>query len=209
MRAQKQARKQTRVAGPSTLGMRSCIGCRERFPRESLVRLVCDPEGVVVVDRHLKAPGRGAHVCYVAACMHEAVRRKAFGRAFKRPVVQVDPARLVTAVVEAIDTRIRDGLCIGRRAGWTCSGMDVLERARSRSRLLLVVLAEDAAPATADRVRRWGDPERCPVIVYGSRHLLGVTQGQAERVAIGVTHPDLAHRLQLEFKRRDRVLVAG
>lgn len=207
MRARKQARKQTRVAGPSTLGMRSCLGCRERFPRESMVRVVCDPEGVVVVDRHLKAPGRGAHVCYTAACMNEAVRRKAFGRAFKRPVAPVDPAALVAAVVLAIETRIRDGLTIGRRAGWTVSGMDVLER--SRSRLLLIVLAEDTSPATAERVRRWGDPERCPVIVYASRHLLGMTQGQPERVAVGITHPDLARRLQLEFERRDRVLVAG
>lgn len=207
MASSKDARRRPRVAGPSTRGMRSCIGCRQRALRESLIRLVCDPEGTIVVDRHLKAPGRGAHLCYAVSCVHEAARRRAFGRAFKRPVAPVDPDRLVAAIGEAVDTRIRDGLSIGRRAGWTCSGMDVLER--SRSRLQLIVLSEGAAAATADRIRRWGDPERCPVFVYGSRHQLGVTQGQVERVAIGVTDPGLARRLQLEFERRDRVLVAS
>lgn len=139
--------------------------------------------------------------------MHLAAQRKAFGRAFKRPVAPVDPARLVADVGAAIEARIRDRLAIGRRAGWTCSGMDVL--GRSRARLALIVLSEDASPATAARIESWGDPERCPVIVFGNRALLGATQGQAERVAIGVVHADEAARLREEFERRDRVLVAA
>lgn len=207
MATRKEARRRPRTAGPSTRGMRSCIACRRRDLRASLIRVVCDPEGTVVVDRHLKAPGRGAHLCYDAACIHAAAKRKAFGRAFKRPVAPVDPERLVAEVGAAIDARIRDGLAIGRRAGWTRSGMDVL--ARVRPRLSLIVLAEDASPATAERVESWRDAERCPVIVYGDRAILGATQGQAERVAIGVIDAEAARRLLIEFERRDRVLVAA
>ncbi len=50
-------RKVPRQAGPSRRGSRSCIGCRARNEREALVRIVCSPEGEVVVDRYLKAPG--------------------------------------------------------------------------------------------------------------------------------------------------------
>jgi len=186
--------------------MRSCIGCRQKATRVSLIRLVCDPEGTIVVDRHLKAPGRGAHLCYDAECIRLAAQRKAFGRAFKRPVAPVDPERLIADVGEAISARVRDRLAIGRRAGWTRSGMDVLGRVRAR--LALIVLAEDVAPKTVGRIVSWGDPERCPVIVFGDRALLGATQGQAERVAIGVIDADEAARLRCEFERRDRVLVA-
>ena len=206
MANRKAARRRPRVAGPSTAGMRWCIGCRVRAPRASMIRLVCDPEGRVVVDRHLKAPGRGAHLCYDAECIRLAVQRKAFGRAFKRSVAPVEFTRLIADVDAAILARVRDRLAIGRRAGWTCSGMDVL--GRSRARLALIILSEDASPATAARVVSWGDPERCPVIVFGSRAWLGATQGQAERVAVGVIDVDEAARLRLEFERRDRVLVA-
>lgn len=207
MANRKAARRRPRVAGPSTTGMRSCIGCRERAPRAALIRLVCDPEGMIVVDRHLKAPGRGAHLCYDAECIRLAAQRKAFGRAFKRSVAPVDPERLIADVGAAIDARVRDRLAIGRRAGWTCSGMDVLGRVRAR--LALIVLADDASPATAARIASWGDPERCPVIVFGNRAWLGATQGQAERVAVGVIDADEAARLRVEFERRDRVLVAA
>ncbi len=207
MASSKDARRRPRVAGPSTRGMRSCIGCRKRAPRDSLIRLVCDPEGAVVVDRHLKAPGRGAHLCYDVGCIHLAAQRRAFGRAFKRSVAPVDPERLVAEVGAAIEARIRDRLAIGRRAGWTRSGMDVL--ARVRPKLALVVLAEDASESTAQRVASWGDPEDCPVIVFGDRALLGATQGQVERVAVGVVDVDQAVRLRIEFERRDRVLVAA
>lgn len=207
MASSKDARRRPRVAGPSTRGMRSCIGCRQRALRESLIRLVCDPEGTVVVDRHLKAPGRGAHLCYDAECIRLAAQRKAFGRAFKRSLAPVDPNRLIAEVGAAIEARIRDRLAIGRRAGWTRSGMDVL--ARVRPKLSLIVLAEDASAATAERIASWGDPEGCPVIVFGDRALLGATQGQAERVAVGVVDAGQAALLRIEFERRGRVLVAA
>jgi len=139
--------------------------------------------------------------------MHVAVKRRAFGRAFKRPVASVDAEALIARVIEAIESRIRDRLTIGRRAGWTRSGMDVL--ARMRSRLSLIVLAEDASGPTATRVKRWGDPEHCPVIVYRDRAFLGATQGQAERVAVGVTDVEAALGLREEFERRNRVGVAA
>lgn len=201
------ARRQPRVAGPSTRGMRWCIGCRERFPREALIRLVCDPGGAIVVDRHLKAPGRGAHLCYDTSCIEQACRRRAFGRAFKRSVAPIDAETLRGSALAAVEARITDGLAIGRRAGWTRSGMDVLERQRARLRALVV--ATDASPATAQRLAGWGDPETCPLFEFGDRHRLGATQGQMQRVAVGISDPGLAERLRLEFTRRDQLLVAA
>lgn len=172
-----------------------------------MVRLVCDPEGAVLVDRYLKAPGRGAHLCYDPGCVQAAVKRRAFGRAFRRSVKPVEADRLVAHITAAIEARIRDRLAIGRSAGWARSGTDVL--ARLKARLALIVLAEDTASGTAERIRRWGHPERCPVIVYGDRVLLGATQGQAERVAVGITDRDMARSLFIEFERRDRLGVAA
>jgi predicted RNA-binding protein YlxR (DUF448 family) len=39
----------------------------------------------VVADASATRPGRGAYVCD-AACAEAAIRRRAFGRAFRRPV---------------------------------------------------------------------------------------------------------------------------
>jgi predicted RNA-binding protein YlxR (DUF448 family) len=57
-------------------------------PKEALVRLAA-VDGRVVVDGDGTLPGRGAYLCS-ADCAALAVRRRAFGRAFRR-AVSVDP----------------------------------------------------------------------------------------------------------------------
>jgi hypothetical protein len=64
---------------------RTCVGCRRRRPQAELLRCVLTADGRAVVDR--TGPGRGAWLCAPPAeCFVLAVRRKAFDRAWRRPV---------------------------------------------------------------------------------------------------------------------------
>ncbi|MEO6532432.1 MAG: YlxR family protein [Pseudolysinimonas sp.] len=62
--------------------VRTCLGCRQRAPRSSLVRLVAR-DGRVVVDAAARLPGRGAWVHPDLGCIEGAVSRKALGRALR------------------------------------------------------------------------------------------------------------------------------
>jgi len=63
--------------------VRTCLGCRQRAPRSSLVRVVaCD--GRVAVDAAAVLPGRGAWVHPDPGCVASAVRKRAFGRALRQ-----------------------------------------------------------------------------------------------------------------------------
>jgi uncharacterized protein len=70
---------------------RTCIGCGLKAGQADLIRLV-RVEGQVAVDR-MRQGGRGAWIHPVEACLEKAVRRKAFGRAFRGPAA-VDPGAL-------------------------------------------------------------------------------------------------------------------
>ena len=62
---------------------RTCVGCRRRRPRASLVRLVRARSGVVAVDRHGARPGRGAYVCADdVACVERALKPGRLAHAF-------------------------------------------------------------------------------------------------------------------------------
>ena len=61
---------------------RTCLGCRLRSPRTTLLRLVAR-EGQVVPDPSGTQHGRGAWVHPTPECVAIATRRKAFGRAFR------------------------------------------------------------------------------------------------------------------------------
>ena len=43
--------------------IRTCVVCRARKPKQSLVRLVLDTDGFVLLDTDGKRQGRGAYVC--------------------------------------------------------------------------------------------------------------------------------------------------
>lgn len=63
--------------------VRTCLGCRQRAPRNSLVRVVAR-DGRAVVDAAARLPGRGAWVHPDPGCVASAVRRRAFGRALRQ-----------------------------------------------------------------------------------------------------------------------------
>jgi predicted RNA-binding protein YlxR (DUF448 family) len=64
---------------------RTCVGCRRRRLQRELVRCVLGADGRPVVSR--TAGGRGAWLCDPPGpCFELAVRRKAFERAWRRPI---------------------------------------------------------------------------------------------------------------------------
>ncbi|MET0145759.1 MAG: YlxR family protein [Ilumatobacteraceae bacterium] len=74
-----------RLTGDAPGPERTCIGCRRRRPASALVRCVLTADGRAVVDR--LGVGRGAWLCDPPDdCFGLAVRRKAFERAWHRPV---------------------------------------------------------------------------------------------------------------------------
>jgi len=68
--------------------LRTCLGCGGVFPKKQLVRVVRTPEGVVLIDRTGKAPGRGAYVCATVECLEKAVKAKRLPRALETEVSQ-------------------------------------------------------------------------------------------------------------------------
>lgn len=199
--------KRVAVTKPVSKGLRTCVGCFDKFEPGSLVRVVVDPMGQFLVDRRQKAPGRGAYVCYDAACLERAEKNRGLQRALKAPQTVVPASEIARQVVEFLDQRIIDLLSIAAVAKETVSGMDALSRATH-----LVngyVVATDVASATEEKVRRWASATGVPVVVHEQAEMLGETQGKPARVVIGVCEASRFRAIMTAIERRNRVLVAA
>ncbi|MFF1560180.1 YlxR family protein [Streptomyces sp. NPDC058279] len=75
---------------------RTCVGCRERAAKSDLLRIVAI-EDECVPDPRGTLPGRGAYLHPAVVCLDQAVRRRAFPRAF-RSAGALDTAALRTAL---------------------------------------------------------------------------------------------------------------
>ena len=64
--------------------IRTCVGCKARAAKSSLLRLVVAGDGIVP-DPQARRPGRGAYLHPSLACLELAQRRRAFSRALRVP----------------------------------------------------------------------------------------------------------------------------
>ena len=64
--------------------MRTCVGCKERAAKSSLLRLVAAGDAIQP-DPPARLPGRGAYLHPSQECFELAQRRKALSRALRRP----------------------------------------------------------------------------------------------------------------------------
>ena len=73
--------------------VRTCVGCGGKAGRRQLVRLRIEGERVVI-DRDRKAGGRGAWLHDAGSCLEQAIRRRAFARAFRGKAASIDRSSL-------------------------------------------------------------------------------------------------------------------
>ncbi|RLV56988.1 YlxR family protein [Aeromicrobium phragmitis] len=66
--------------------IRTCVGCRQRADKSTLVRVVArreEAEWSALPDVRGTLPGRGAYLHPSPECLDLAIRRRAFGRALR------------------------------------------------------------------------------------------------------------------------------
>lgn len=67
--------------------LRRCLGCRKRWRKSELIRLVFVEGRSVAVDVVQKMSGRGAYLCNDDRCLRMGLNAKAMSNAFKKRVV--------------------------------------------------------------------------------------------------------------------------
>ncbi|MCR5442106.1 MAG: YlxR family protein [Lachnospiraceae bacterium] len=80
---------------------RTCVGCGETFDKRSLIRIVRNSEGLIMVDETGRMNGRGAYICPSVSCLETAFKKHGLERAFKTPV----PKEALDSISEYIKAR--------------------------------------------------------------------------------------------------------
>lgn len=68
--------------------MRKCVVTQERFPKQSLIRVVRTPENEVIVDVTGKKNGHGAYIQKSMETLEKAKKSKALARALECEIPQ-------------------------------------------------------------------------------------------------------------------------
>lgn len=128
---------------------RTCIATRTVKPVAEMIRFVAAPDGSVVPDLERKLPGRGVWTGASRALVEQAVRERAFERAF-RGKAKVQPG-LSNLVDRLLEKAALEGLSLANKAGVLITGAAKVEAALTNGEVALLIHASDAQP---DGVRK-------------------------------------------------------
>lgn len=186
---------------------RSCLGCRQVFDQDLLVRYVLSPQGDVLVDYRHKLPGRGAYTCLDRGCIESAVKRRQFERGFRGGVRNLDATTLVEAVRDQIRERILNLLGMARKSANVVSGSSlVLETLSVRSGLALVLMAEDVSAAIGEKVAAKSAVAGIRCFRLFDKGTLGRILGKGERSVVALKTGLLAETVKTELWRYENIV---
>jgi uncharacterized protein len=126
----------------ATACQRLCIATREVRPVGELIRFVVGPDGTVVPDLKRRLPGRGVWITARRHFVEEAVRRRAFGRAFKADV-RVSH-ELADELERLLEQSALNALSVAHKAGLVLLGFAKIEAAIAAAPLVALIRARDA-----------------------------------------------------------------
>jgi uncharacterized protein len=122
---------------------RTCIVTRTKAAPEAMIRFVVGPEAEVVADLRYKLPGRGVWVSARAEAVAEAVKRKAFARAFKAEI------KVSASLPMEIEVLLRDtclqALSLTKKAGQVVAGFFTVEAAIHADGVIGLIHASDGS----------------------------------------------------------------
>lgn len=172
--------------------LRRCIASGERLAPERMIRFVVGPEDRLVPDVAGKLPGRGIWVSARREALEQAIAKRLFTRAARRPVV-ID-GDLPALVDRLIERQCLDMLGMAKRAGMAVAGFDKVEILLRKGAVGALIEACDGAADGREKLRRLS--QGAPVIALFTAATLAATMGRDGIVVhAAVTRGKLAQRL--------------
>ncbi|WP_152362457.1 YlxR family protein [Microlunatus speluncae] len=81
--------------------VRTCVGCRRRADKSTLIRIVRTGADLEL-DLRQRSPGRGAYLHRELGCLDQAIKKRALGRALRADGIGPDQQAALRTAFEAL-----------------------------------------------------------------------------------------------------------
>ena len=179
---------------------RMCIATRQVGDKDALLRFVLAPDGSLTLDLAGKLPGRGASLTPTKAALEQAIKTKAFTRAFKQTVEL--PEDFDAHIRRQMEAALLSRLSMARKGGDLALGQDAIFAAAGSGKLCLLILPKDLGDNATAKLQ--GIARDFPSLAFSDAVTLGETLGKERAANVGFTDPYRAEQfLTLAEKFRD------
>jgi len=130
---------------------RTCIGCRNVFAKDEVIRVVSGPTGIVI-DYREKLPGRAGYVCPKRDCIQKSLNRENLARALRQKGRLPDPEEFISWLEKSIEDKIRSLIVMSAKAGKLAAGFSAVQDAVEKDRVRMLLFAQDLSAGTKEKL---------------------------------------------------------
>lgn len=191
--------------------IRQCALTKARLPIAELIRFVVDPENRVVADLRNRLPGRGVWLTGTQDVVAEAIKRKAFARAFKSDV-DCD-SDLPEKIADLLTKSALSDLSLANKAGALVLGFSKIEALADDETVVALVQASDASADGRKKLagrfaaRRDDQNEKLALITHFKVEELSLALGRANVVHAALVKGGAAAKFVASVARLDAYRV--
>jgi predicted RNA-binding protein YlxR (DUF448 family) len=183
---------------------RTCIGCRNVFVKDEVIRIVTGPSEIVI-DYREKLPGRAAYVCPTRECIHQALTSKAIARSLKMNAKLPSEDEFLGGLVRAIEEKLKSLIKIAAKAGMLAAGYSAVHDALEKGRVNMLVYAEDISEGTKEKVSV-PDGSKMRQATFFTRDEIGKLLNRELVGVLGILDKGLADAVWKESQRLKRLI---
>jgi len=178
---------------------RTCIGCRQVFGKDAVVRIVAGPAGALI-DYREKLPGRAAYVCPRLECIRKALGRDNLSRALQVKTAVPDPDAFIGMLAGSIKEKIRSLLTMAAKAGSLAAGASAVDDALHKGRVEMLLFAEDLSDGTRSKLLS-GSAQPSRQATLFTRDEMGQMVGRELVGVVGILEKGFADAVGIEAER--------
>jgi uncharacterized protein len=197
--------------GPrARLRERLCVATRTVRPIGELIRFVVGPDGAAVPDVKGRLPGRGVWVTATHDALEDAIKRKAFARAFKRDIRL--PADLAARTEQLLQRAALDALAMAGKAGLVPVGFNAVATALQHKGVVALLHAAEASPEGVRKLEvllRGGPGLSLPVIEFLTSAQLGLALNRPNVVHAALLAGPASDTFLSRSRRLERYRTGG
>jgi uncharacterized protein len=178
---------------------RTCVGCRNVFAKDEVVRVVSGPAGIVI-DYREKLPGRAAYVCPKPDCIQQSLSRGSLAKALHLKGGLPGAEEFISRLTGKIEEKIRSLIVMSVKAGKLAAGFSAVQDALEKDRVRMLLFSRDLSAGTREKLKLSPSLLERQATLF-TRDELGILLGRELVGLIGITDEGLANAVWKETER--------
>ncbi len=132
--------------------VRTCIVCKEKYPKSQLLRFVFNDQNKPMIDLTQKYNARGYYLCRKKTCIAKAREYDILSKVWKRSIPATFYLQIAKTISHKQNSQVEKLIGFAAKSGKLAKGMTAVEKGVNKNQIYLILFDDSTQPSTKKRI---------------------------------------------------------